>query len=128
MIDVEKQVAYWRESAAEEWVVTHDLLEKGHLRHCLFFAHLTLEKILKALVCRKTRDLAPRMHDLLRLATLAGLSLEESNRDLLKMFGVYQMEGRYPDVFPQAPDLDLTRKRLGEAERIYRWLMNLLSA
>ena len=72
--------------------------------------------------------LAPQMHDLLRLATLAGLSLEESNRDFLKMFGVYQMEGRYPDVFPQAPDLDLTRKRLGEAERIYRWLMNLLSA
>jgi len=29
MIDIEKQVAYWRESAAEEWMVAHDLLEKG---------------------------------------------------------------------------------------------------
>ena len=127
MIDIEKQVAYWRESAAEEWMVAHDLLEKGHLRHCLFFAHLTLEKTLKALVCRKTRDLAPRLHELLRLASLAELSLEESDRDFLKMFGVYQMEGRYPDVFPQAPDLDLARRRLGEAERIYQWLTNLLS-
>ena len=127
MINIEKQVAYWRESAAEEWIVAHDLLEKGHFRHCLFFAHLTLEKILKALICGKTRDLAPRLHDLLKLASLAGLSLEEGDREILKLFGIYRLEGRFPDFFPQAPDLDLARRRLQEAERIYQWLKNLLS-
>lgn len=103
LIDVEKQVAYWRQGAAEEWEVARDLLAKNHPRHCLFFAHLTLEKILKAHVCRQTRDLAPRLHDLLRLANLAGLSLKDSDRDFLKVFGVYQVEGRYPDTFPEPP-------------------------
>jgi HEPN domain-containing protein len=46
----------------------------------LFFAHLALEKLLKAHVCRATRDLAPRVHALLRLAERAGLMLPEDWR------------------------------------------------
>ena len=55
MIDVEKQVAYWRASAAEDWQVTEELVSLGRTRHSLFFAHLALEKLLKAHVCRAQR-------------------------------------------------------------------------
>ena len=48
MVNIGKQIAYWRESAEEDWLVAGDLLEKKRIRHVLFFGHLTLEKILKA--------------------------------------------------------------------------------
>ncbi|NCO95976.1 MAG: HEPN domain-containing protein, partial [Armatimonadetes bacterium] len=52
MIDVEKQVAYWRDGAKEDWEVAQELVDRGRTRHGLFFGHLALEKLLKAHVCR----------------------------------------------------------------------------
>ena len=68
MFDIGKQIAYWRDGAAEDWRVAQDLIKRRKVRHGLFFAHLALEKLLKALVCRRTQDLAPRIHSLVRLA------------------------------------------------------------
>jgi len=42
MIDVGKQIAYWRTSASEDWDVAAELVRSGHMRHGLFFAHLVL--------------------------------------------------------------------------------------
>ncbi len=72
MMDVEKQIEHWRQGSAEDWEVAIKLVEDGKSRHDLFFAHLALEKILKALVCRQTRDVPPRIHNLSRLSELAG--------------------------------------------------------
>ncbi len=66
MIDIAKQVAYWREGAVEDWEVARDLIERGKTRYGLFFVHLSLEKLLKAHVCRHTQDVAPRLHNLVR--------------------------------------------------------------
>lgn len=38
MIDTEKQVAYWRAGAVEDWGVAQELLESRKIRHALFFA------------------------------------------------------------------------------------------
>ncbi len=96
MIDVEKQVAYWRNGSAEDWDVARELVKSGRTRHGLFFAHLALEKMLKAQVCRLTSDLAPRVHNLVHLAELTGLSLSETQRTFLARVNQYQLEGRYP--------------------------------
>lgn len=56
-----------------------------------FFAHLALEKLLKAHVCRTTNDLAPRIHALLRLAERAELPISESHRLFLARFDRYQL-------------------------------------
>jgi HEPN domain-containing protein len=70
MIDIEKQVNYWQKGAIEEWDLAQDLVKRNKTRHGLFFAHLALEKLLKAHVCRQTQDLPPRTHNLTRLAEL----------------------------------------------------------
>ena len=77
MIDVERHIIYWREGSQEDWVVGQELVERGRIRHGLFFVHLALEKVLKAHVCRQTRDLAPRIHNLVRLAEQAALPLDQ---------------------------------------------------
>ena len=59
MIDIDKQIDFWRDSAKEDLAVAHELVHKNRLRHGLFFAHLALEKILKAHVCRVIQDISP---------------------------------------------------------------------
>jgi len=55
LVNIDKQVAYWRNGAVEDWEVAAHLLERGNVRHGLFFVHLAVEKALKALVCRNTQ-------------------------------------------------------------------------
>ncbi len=51
-IDIQKQIKYWQHGAVEDWDVAENLVDQQKVRHGLFFAHLALEKILKAHVCQ----------------------------------------------------------------------------
>jgi len=68
MVDIGKQILHWRGGADEDWAVAMELIGHDKIRHGLFIAHLALEKTLKAHVCRATGELAPRTHNLARLA------------------------------------------------------------
>jgi HEPN domain-containing protein len=126
MIDVEKQIRYWQTGASEDWQVAVDLINLGRTRHSLFFAHLALEKTLKALVCRATHDLPPRIHPLLRLAERTTLALSEEQRVFLARFDRYQIEGRYPELLPAAPDIKTAREELEQAQEVFEWLSRQL--
>ncbi|MBI4759519.1 MAG: HEPN domain-containing protein [Chloroflexi bacterium] len=127
MIDIAKQIAYWQNGAAEDWEVAHELIKGGRVSHGLFFAHLTLEKLLKAHVCRHTQDLAPRLHNLVRLAELAALTLTQAQIDILAEMNAFNIEGRYPDLLMPPPSLDEVKDCLRRAEEVYQWLMSQLS-
>jgi HEPN domain-containing protein len=126
MIDVEKHIAYWRTGAEEDWQVAADLVGMGRTRHGLFFAHLALEKMLKAHVCRATHDLPPRVHLLLRLSEQTDLALSEVQRVFLARFDRYQIEGRYPSLLPPAPSIETAREELGQAREVFEWLSRQL--
>jgi HEPN domain-containing protein len=98
MVDIGKQISFWRSGAEEDWEVAQALVARGNIRHGLFFAHLALEKALKALVCAQTADLAPRLHNLVRLAELVGQELSAAQIDTLAEMNVFALEGRYPDA------------------------------
>jgi HEPN domain-containing protein len=93
MVDVPKQIEYWRTGSDEDFAAAQSLLEKGHLRDSLFFAHLAIEKMLKAHVTRQTKDVPPRIHNLVRLAKLADLNLNPDQLEFLREFNLYQLEG-----------------------------------
>ena len=128
MFDIEKQVAYWRDGAAEDWQVAQDLTKRQRTRHGLFFIHLALEKLLKALVCRQTQDLAPRTHNLIRLAELAKLTPTQTQLDILADINTFNLEGRYPDILTPVPSLGDAKDYLRRAEEVYRWLLSQLSS
>jgi len=93
------------------------LLAHGRIRHGLFFAHLALEKALKAHFCRATNELAPPIHNLVRLAEGAGLILTPEQRDLLAEVNSFNIEGRYPELFlplPSASEAEAYLTRIGE--------------
>jgi HEPN domain-containing protein len=126
MIDIDRQIAYWREGAQEDWVVAQELVDGNRTRHGLFFSHLALEKILKAHVCRKTRDLAPRIHNLVRLAELAEISLRPEQIDILAEMNAFNLEGRYPELLMPPPTLKEAKAYMSRAKEVFQWLMNLL--
>ena len=126
MIDVEKQVAYWRDGAKEDWEVAQELVDRGRTRHGLFFGHLALEKLLKAHVCRAIQDLAPRTHALLRLAESAGLALSATHREFVARFDRYQLEGRYPSTLPAPPTLEVAKREMQAAREVVEWLTERL--
>lgn len=96
MIDIDKQIVHWRDGAKEDIEVARELVARGRNRHGLFLAHLALEKVLKAHVCRHTRDLAPRIHSLVRLAELASIKPNKEQLDTLAEMNAFNLEGRYP--------------------------------
>ena len=121
-MDVGKQVDYWRLGSEEDIAAAETLMEKGHLRHGLFFAHLAIEKILKAHVTHKTGETPPRIHNLIRLAELAGVALDPKRADFLRRFNLYQLEGRHPEIFEARVEAETANERLASAREMVEWL------
>jgi len=126
-MDVDKQVEYWTKGSAEDLVAAETLLEKGHLRQGLFLAHWALEKMLKAHVVRATHDIPPCIHNLVRLAQLAGLKPDNEQEKFLRRFDLYQLEARYPDSQQVALDPARARQELQKATEMSQWLKAQLS-
>ena len=123
MVDVDRQVAQWRQGADEDWYVGARLVEDGSSRHGLFFAHLALEKMLKALVCRHTQDVPPRIHNLVRLSQLAGLEPRSEQMDLLAEMNQFNLQGRYPESFAPVPGPEEAARYLARAQAVMTWLI-----
>ncbi len=126
MVSVEKQTAYWCQGAAEDWSAATDLVRQGHGRHGLFFAHLALEKTLKAHVCRPTRDLAPRAHSLMLLAGLVELCLPPELAELLRIGDRFDLQGRYPVQNGPPLTQPVARSYLVQMDEVFRWLIDRL--
>ena len=118
MANTEKHIHYWHKGAVEDFAVGADLVAGGRARHGLFFAHLALEKILKAHVCRQSGPMVPKSHDLVRLSSLSGLSLSAENRAFLARFGRYQIEGRYPELLEAEPSKEIAAAEIRAAEEL----------
>ena len=49
MMTKEQHIAHWLKTSEDDELTMHALFETGRYTHCLFFGHLYLEKICKAL-------------------------------------------------------------------------------
>lgn len=123
MVDIAKQITYWQDGSKEEFDVAKQLIDNGKIRHGLFFAHLAIEKLLKAKVCQTTGEIAPRIHNLVRLAQVAQLSLPETTLDLLAEMNEFNLEGRYPVPFISPIPTSEAHDYLIKTEEVLKWLM-----
>jgi HEPN domain-containing protein len=127
MIDIQKHINYWTHGAAEDMDVAYDLIYKDtRTLHGLFFIHLSLEKWLKAIVCKTTNDIPPKIHDLLRLAELGNINLTSERRDFLGKMNLYNIAGRYPDEALPKPSMEKAKNEFDQAGRLIEWLKKML--
>ena len=90
-------VVYLQESAERDFKVAQGLFQLGHYAYALFFCHLTLEKMLKAVYVAKHKKHAPYTHKLVFLAEESGLDITEKQRILLDTMTGFNMHTRYAD-------------------------------
>lgn len=97
-MDTEKQIRYWVDSAELDFNTAADIFNSGKNYHfCLFLCHLCVEKLLKAVVVKVTNNHPPKTHNLLRLAEIGKLTLDDSKLILFQELNQFQIDTRYPD-------------------------------
>jgi HEPN domain-containing protein len=126
MVDVDKQIQYWQNGSDEDLATATYLLAGKKTRPALFYAHLALEKLLKSQVCKTTRDLAPRIHNLRRLAGLAKLEPCREHLEILARMSEFNIEGRYPEMLPAPPTQKEAAHYMNQAKEVFEWLRHKL--
>jgi HEPN domain-containing protein len=124
-INIEKQVDYWKNSAKEDLKTAKILFTNKRFDACLFFCHLSLEKLIKGLVVIEIKDFPPYIHDLVRLAEIAKLKIDEDMEFELKIFTTFNISGRYKTdkfLFYKSCDRDYSQKYFDKAKNLYLWL------
>ncbi len=95
----------------------------------MFFGHLAIEKLLKALVVKSTGEHAPYSHSLMLLANKTGIGIPEAILDQLAEFMEFYTEARYPDVgmdFYRKCTKEFALPKFSEIRRVYKWLLKRL--
>jgi len=95
-MDKKRTIKYWLESSIKDWKVAQHLFEKKDYHYALFFGHLTIEKILKALYVDKCNTVPPFTHSLNLLAEKASLKLTDEQKKLFETITDFNIEARYP--------------------------------
>jgi len=127
--DVARTVRYWKDSASYDIGTGKSLLEAKRFPYALFFGHLSLEKVLKALVVKSSRNHAPYTHSLILLAAKTNVQFSESILDRLAEYTNFHLESRYPaetKEFYEKCTEEFAESKFHEIEELYQWLIQKL--
>jgi HEPN domain-containing protein len=126
MLNVGKQIEYW-ESGAESDLETADILIRNKkFIQGLFFCHLCIEKITKALLVKKTKEIPPKSHDIFYLADRAEIVLPQEKQSIIQILMRYQLEGRYPEYYPKPPSNEQSSIYFQETQSLLKWFREML--
>ena len=127
--DVEKTVKYWLEGAEYDLQTTESLFRAKRYPYALFFGHLSIEKLLKALVVKHKREHSPYTHSLSILASILSFEVPQDIRTKLDIFMEYHFEARYPEEqkeFYKKCTKRYTEEGLKEIKEVFEWLKKRL--
>lgn len=129
-MDTNEQIVYWHRSALRDWEAAGDLCRVGRNMHALFFAHLAVEKLLKAhWVKENPGTLPPRTHNLGIIAERLRLGLPPLFRDELQVITAWNLEARYQDYkdrFYKLCTAEYTSRKMSIVEDLIQWLTEAL--
>ncbi len=121
-LDVDALVSDWKADSLSSWDDARYLIEDKRITLGLFALHLSLEKILKTHIIKQTRVLAPKIHDLVRLAQLAQVDLSSEQIDFLSRMNFYAIHGRYLGAKFPIPSQQTAKEYLYIAKELMEWL------
>jgi HEPN domain-containing protein len=125
-MDIEKQITYWQQGSLEDLKAANELMKSKLVRQGLFFSHLALEKMIKACITKKSNDVPPKIHDLVRLAEIAGLQIDPMQKVFLSEINRFNLAGRYPESKDELPDEKNAKRLMSETEAVVTWLQQKL--
>lgn len=94
----EEHIKYWTKQVDDDFDCANVLYQAKHYAQSLFWAHLALEKLSKALWIKKNEgNTPPFVHNLLRLITQTNETFTEEQLQFFNEMNMFQIKGRYPD-------------------------------
>ena len=91
-------IRHWVRGAERDWHAAEVLLTAGAYSQCIFFAHLTVEKLAKAHWIREHEEPDPPMwHNIGKILQLTSLVLPADEQATAVRLSALQVESRYPD-------------------------------
>jgi len=97
-MDIKKLQGYWFAGYKDALLTAEKLYETKRYHHALFFGHLALEKLLKAVVVKKTKTHATPTHDLRILIKESGIDLPQDYTENIKNINAFNIRARYDDI------------------------------
>ena len=123
---LEKNIEHWLKGSKNDFKVAQDLFRLKHYSHCLFFCHLSVEKLLKGIVVKETNDFAPYIHDLQRLTEIANLNLDTEQEKILEIISTFNVASRYAEAktefYKEYNNRQSAEKYLKTTDNILKWL------
>jgi HEPN domain-containing protein len=93
----------------------------------LFFAHLVIEKICKALwIKHNEENVPPRTHNLIHILSTTLLDLDFEKSEFLLSLNRFQLEGRYPDYMTKMHAICnkfFTAEMINKTNTLRLWLL-----
>ncbi|MBD3378130.1 HEPN domain-containing protein [candidate division KSB1 bacterium] len=125
----EEHIQYWQDSADHDLESAETILQSGKYDWALFIGHLALEKVLKAVfVAKNENKIPPKLHNLVRLAELSNIELDEKQRFDLDKINDFNIQTRYPDYkfeFYKRCDQKFANKQLEIIKDYFIWFKSL---
>ena len=125
MKSVQEVVKYWLTASKEDFESAEILFQNKKYHHALFFCHLSIEKMLKAIIVKSTKTAPPLIHDLIRLAEKAKLPLSEAQMNELAEITTFNIDARYDDYklsFRKKAKKQFSLKYLKKTREMLQWL------
>jgi HEPN domain-containing protein len=124
---VRAETERWLTMAEEDWEVSRLVLAAGHRSAFVFHAHLCLEKTLKAIVMEESGSrLPPYIHNLVQLAALTGLTIDDNVMASLAKISPHGVDARYDNDLRGYTE-EFCNDVLKGARESRQWLRHLLT-
>ena len=101
------------------------MFDTGRFIYVIFMCHLSLEKLLKAIVAEITQNIPPKSHNLIYLIKLSNIGLPKEFIDFIAKINNASIVTRYPEDFSRVLDAypeNVARDYLSITKEIHRWL------
>ncbi len=118
VFNVDGNINYWKNTAESNIITAGILIDNNQPVEGLFFCHLCIENILKALVVKETKAVPPKSHDLEYLAKKANIFVSEDQLIMMRILMKYMLEGRYPEYYPKSPSKHKTKEYLEKSKEL----------
>ncbi|MDP2168066.1 MAG: HEPN domain-containing protein [Thermodesulfovibrionales bacterium] len=122
---MKKETLNWIASSEYDLNTAEHMLKSGRYLYVIFVCHLSIEKLLKAIISEDTGKLPPKAHDLIYLASLAKLQPPESNLDFIGKINSASVVTRYPEDLSMAVSAypkEIAEDYLARTKEALSWL------
>jgi HEPN domain-containing protein len=130
MMTKKQHIDYWINTAEDDWITVEILFSTKRYTHCLFWAHLVLEKLAKAhwVKCHE-ESVPPKVHNIVWLLEESEVAVSTEDMIFLEVFNRFQLSTRYPDYLHKIDKLcteELTVNQLDKVKKIRQCLLKTL--